>query len=321
MPVAAAATVNPVVAAVPEVTPRMPFRLPRPRPSGTSGPSRTTRTGARRWTRLAIGLAAAATAVPLAACTPTNASFKGCAPMTKTLAGSVSGATGNFVNVMLGFDIQDGAHHAIGQNGCGGQRGYGATLHLNYCLPATGARSSQGVRVANVPACARTASTKNWSLRLPANAAYVYVEAYPKRTSSSPRFGTTDFSHYGMSYRRAVPVGAAMTSTKLVMPTVCHTGGPNMTGGITGRIFRGNTLWRAHGGTVNAWSIEAANSPVLGMGLGTVNPGQGTYSINFLTVMSRYTLIANVDGVSKQFLSGALPAVSPCAWTHYDLHF
>ena len=210
---------------------------------------------------------------------------------------------------------------ALGQNGCGGVHGYGATLHLNYCLSGHGSASSSGVNIPAVPACVHTPSTKNWSIRLPANAAYVYVEAYPKNTSSDPRYGTTDYSHYGMSYRRQIPVGGSLTSTALTMPTICGTGGPNMTGGITGRIFRNGVLWTAHGGSVDAWSIEASNMPVLGMGLGTVNPAAGTYSINFLTVMSRYTLIAVVDGVSKQFITGSLPIVGPCAWTHYDLYF
>jgi len=267
--------------------------------------------------RLTLVAGVAAAAIPLSSCTAPS----GCAPLTKTLAGSVAGGDGHFVNVMLGFDIQDAGHHAIGQYGCGGVHGYGAIDHLNYCLSGHGAATSAGVNVPAVPTCSRTASTKNWSIRLPANAAYVYVEAYPKTTSSSPRFGDTNYSHYGMSYRRAIPVGGALTSTNLVMPTICMTGGPNMTGGITGRIFRNGVLWKAHGGSVNAWSIEAANMPVLGMGLGSVNPGTGTYSINFLTVMSRYTLIAGVDGVSKQFITGSLPIVGPCAWTHYDLYF
>ena len=269
--------------------------------------------------RLALVFAALAAAVPLAACTPTPPGA--CAPLTKTLAGTVTGGDGHYVNVMLGFDIQDAGHNAIGQNGCGGVHGYGAIDHLNYCLSGHGSATSAGVNVPAVPTCARTASTKNWSIQLPANAAYVYVEAYPKTTSSTPRYGTTDYSHYGMSYRRAIPVSGAMTTTNLTMPTICMTGGPNMTGGITGRIFRNGVLWQAHGGQVDAWSIEASNMPVLGMGIGTVNPGAGTYSINFLTVMSRYTLIANVDGVSKQFITGSLPIVGPCAWTHYDLYF
>jgi hypothetical protein len=280
---------------------------------------RTALRGTRRGVpRVALLISVVATAVPLAACAPSSG---GCAPLTKTLAGSVVGGDGRFVNTMLGFDIQDAGHHPIGQNGCGGVRGYGATLHLNYCLAGHGAATSSGVNVPSVPACRSTANTKNWSLRLPANAAYVYVEAYPKRTSSTPRYGDTDYSHYGMSYRRAIPVPGAMTSTSLTMPTICGTGGPNMTGGITGRIFRNGVLWKAHGGSVNAWSVEAPNSPVLGMGLGKVNPNTGTYSINFLTVMSRYTLVAGIDGVSKQFLTGSLPIVGPCAWTHYDLHF
>ena len=268
--------------------------------------------------RAMLLVGAVAAAVPLAACAPGSS---GCAPLTKTLAGTVVGGDGHFVNAMLGFDIQDAGHHPIGQNGCGGVRGYGAIVHINYCLSGHGAATSSGVNVPAVPACAHTASTKNWSVRLPANAAYVYVESYPKRTSSAPRYGDTDNSHYGMSYRRAVPVPGSLTSTSLTMPTICGTGGPNMTGGITGRIFRNGVLWRAHGGSVNAWSVEAPNSPVLGMGLGRVNPNTGTYSINFLTVMSHYTLVAGVDGVSKQFITGSLPIVGPCAWTHYDLYF
>jgi hypothetical protein len=271
----------------------------------------------RSLVRLSLVVSVAAAAIPLASCTAPS----GCAPLTKTLAGTVVGGDHHYVNVMLGFDIQDGAHHAIGQNGCGGVQGYGGIVHLNYCLSGFGAASSAPVRVPSVPACGSTGSTTNWSIRLPANAAYVYVEAYPKTTSSTPRYGNTSYAHYGMSYRRAIPVSGPLTSTNLVMPTICMTGGPSMTGGITGRIFRNGVLWKAHGGSVNAWSIEASNMPVLGMGLGTVNPGTGTYSINFLTVMSRYTLIAGVDGVSKQFITGSLPIVGPCAWTHYDLYF
>jgi hypothetical protein len=269
--------------------------------------------------RVTLLVAVAAAAVPLAACTPTPPGA--CAPLTKTLAGGIAGGDGNYVNVMLGFDILDASNHVIGQNGCGGVVGYGATVHLNYCLSGHGAVSSAGVNIAGVPACVHTGSTKSWWVQLPANAAYVYVEAYPKRTSSRPAIGDTDYSHYGMSYRRAVPITGTLSSTNLVLPTICDTGGPNMTGGITGRIYRNGVLWKAHGGSVHAWSIEGSNSPVLGMGLGSVNPNTGTYSVNFLTVMSHYTLIANVDGVGKQFINGPLPVVGPCAWTHYDLYF
>jgi hypothetical protein len=233
----------------------------------------------------------------------------GCATKGIKVSGTISGEDGNYVNVMLGFDLQDSAHRTIGLNGCLNPSGYAVHPHLNYCVSASGSPS------ATIPgAPADCILTKAWSVVLPSNAAYMYIEAYPKQVSSSVNIGITNQSHYGMSYRRAVPV-MQPGSRAMKLPVVCGQGGH--TGNLTGRgTLGGRAAAVTH---VNAWSMAADSdrlSPILGMNTGQVN-SDGSYTVNNL-VPGNYTLIATVGGVSKQVYNVPVRA---CATTSYNFAF
>ena len=237
----------------------------------------------------------------------------GCAQSGVKISGTVSGEDGYYVNVMLGFDLQDSQHRAIGLNGCLHPSGYGTTIHLNHCITAYGSRTDAPTG-ASYGDCQTLRGTKTWSVVLPSNAAYMYVEAYPKKESSAPRFGTTDESKYGMSYRRAVPV-LEPGSRALKLPVVCGKGGH--TGSLTGRGKVGGAA--AAVTSVNAWSMAADSdtlSPILGMNTGHAN-SDGSYSVANL-VPGNYTLIATVGGVTRQVYNVPVRA---CTTSTYNFAF
>ena len=84
--------------------------------------------------------------------------------------------------------------------------------------------------------------------------------------------------------------------------------------------YRKGEPWLASGGTTNAWATSHADSRLLGMGVGRVDPGAGTYHIRNLHAGSRYTIVAGIDGVSRQWL-GEQPTVKACSSTRFDLYF
>lgn len=242
----------------------------------------------------------------------------------KTISGTLRGADGRFVDVMLGFDIIDASGHKIRADGRRlTEPGYGAIQRLNYCVASDGAvHATDGCRGAQL--------SDHWSQRLPSNASVVYIEAYPKAPTpgnwldqdgySGPDPGKTDQSVYGMSYRRSVPVdGSGASGIRLLLPTVCGRSGGS-TGEIWGHLYRNGKPWHATSGSTNAWATSAEASRVLGMGVGRVDPGQGTYHIRNLHAGSRYTIVASIDGVQRQWL-GEQPTVHACSSTRFDLHF
>ncbi len=268
------------------------------------------------------GLAlAAATVLPLAmaSCTP-NADTG-----PKTISGTIRGAGGAYVDVMLGFDILDVQGRKIKADGSPvTDGGYGAIQRINYCLGAAGSATA-------TPGCDAKPYSGTWSLTLPSNAFKVYVEAYPKAASNGywingyrgyygPNPGDNDQSTYGMSYRREISGLSSSTGNNLVMPKVCGQPGGS-TGTLWGYIYRGNTLWKATSGSTNAWSTAPNNAPILGMNEGSVDPGAGTYHITNLQGGSHYTIVATIGGITKQWLAGAQPVVNACGSTRFDLHF
>jgi len=237
----------------------------------------------------------------------------GCAKNGIKVSGTVSGEDGDYVNVMLGFDLQNSAHQVIGLNGCLNPSGYATYIHLNHCITAYGS-TTDAPTGASYGDCTTLRGTKTWSVVLPGNAAYMYIEAYPKKESSAAKYGTTDESKYGMSYRRAVSVKLA-GSRALKLPVVCGQGGH--TGNLSGH---GTVGGRAAAVTsVNAWSMAADSdqlSPILGMNTGQANL-DGSYNVRNL-VPGNYTLIATVGGVTKQVYNVPVRA---CGNTTYNFAF
>ena len=282
-------------------------------------PVRTTRRAAGLALAAAAGLTGIATA-----CTPAKVDT---AP--HTISGVLAGADGKYVDAMIGFDILDAQGRKIQSAGAlVTNGGYGALVRMNWCVGAAGTADARATCALN----GKTAKlTKSWSLTLPSNARTVYVEAYPKAASTGgwidgyrgytgPNPGTTDESTYAMSYRRAVNVtfGSAR-NVQLTMPTVC--GKPaGSTGTLWGYVYRGNSLWKTSSGSTNAWSTEVDNAPILGMNEGHVDANAGTYRITNLQGGSHYTIVATINGVTKQWLAGAQPVVNACGSTRFDLH-
>ncbi len=249
---------------------------------------------ARRATATAMTVALAATGLLAAACTPQSAG-------NKVVSGTVQGADGKIVDVMLGFDVIDGLGHKIN---LGGSRvGYSAIQRLNHCVGSSGAAKPQ--------TCKHTGyiTGYKWSITLPPNATRLYIEVYPKRPTwmnwvSTPQYtgpaaGTTDLSTYGETYKRDLSVTHSLSNVSIVLPKVCGTSG-GTTGTLTGHI----SGWPAGvTGHVNAWSMAPNNYATQGFATGSVVNGSGNYRIDNLQSGQRYGLIAGGPGFARNVVN------------------
>jgi len=221
----------------------------------------------------------------------------------RTVTGTILGSDGRAVDAFLGFDLKDSSGRTIDKNGClatrCGLHGYGITLRVNANLGADGAAD-------------RTGWATTWSTPVPANTASIYLEVYP---FAAGRYGHTDESRYGHSYRRnlRIPYGARIN---LRLPQVCATGGT--TGSIGGPATLGGaatTLKR-----VGAWSLAADNNgptPVLGWNIGTAT--NGSYMIGSLAAGQKYQVIATAsNGQVKRYYQ---VAVASCRTTTKGVAF
>lgn len=267
--------------------------------------------------RLAALAVAVVTVVPLVcATTSCSTSF--------TVSGTVRGSDGRFVDVMIGFDIFDSGGRKIRVNG--GAGGYSMIQRINYCLPSAGSTTAS-------PCSDGSTTTFKWSAKLPSGTAKVYVEAWPKSASSTsyipppgyrgyigPNAGVTDTTYYGLSYRRELSPGS--TNVSLLMPKQCGQSG-GRTGSLRGRVFG---LPPGATGSMNAWSLEANNYGILGMGLGRIY-ADGTYRIDGLEANSHYGLIGNAAGKTVRLVDyyhKTQPAsfvASPCQVKTMDVRF
>ncbi len=159
---------------------------------------------ARRATATALATSVAAVALLTSACTPAQT------PGTKTISGTIQGADGHIVDVLIGFDVINAAGQKL--NLGGGNVGYSAIQRLNHCVGPAGATSAQ-----HCAGPVHTTTGITWSLTVPASAQTVYVEVYPKaptptdwltnyRGYTGVAAGTTNTSTYSTTYLRAVPL-------------------------------------------------------------------------------------------------------------------
>jgi hypothetical protein len=209
-------------------------------------------------------LALALLAGVLAMAVPASRAEAACAAANRrAISGSVRGSDGKAVNVFIGLDVLDQTGRHIRLDGCTGGSGYTTYQHLNRSLPPSGGSSGQ----------------VSWKFYLPANAAYAWIETYPKNST-----GTTDTSYYGGSMRRKVAVGPGVN---LRLPVVCGRSG-GLTGGVHGYV----TL---HGQRIKAsraiaWSTYPDTDPrskILGFAIGS-GTDNGFYSIYKLARNQRY---------------------------------
>jgi hypothetical protein len=257
---------------------------------------------------ITAGMAVAIASVGLfsSACAP--------APSTKVISGTIKGADGHVVDVMLGFDVLDARGNKIDLGFI--KAGYSSIQRLNYCVPASGETavrtcpaSGQGTGHATGP----QATTYKWSLRVPSNAVSVYVEAYPKSQSTwywepgyrgytGPTPGNDNLSNYGMSHRRNIQLPTSISGVPIVLPNVCDVGGT--TGSLAGHINR----WPGGVGSIYTWSM-ANDQPTLGFGIGVVD-ANGNYTITGLQSGQTYRVQAQTAGFSRSAISSG--NVSKC---------
>jgi len=242
----------------------------------------------RRFRIAALAAAAVTVGTLGAACAP---------PAPKSIAGTIQGADGRFVDVMIGYDVIDAGGKKIEMDGL--NNGYSAIQRVNHCVPTNGAVATQK--------CAGTGiqTTKNWSLKLPDNAVKVYIEVYPKAPSptawlnnyrgyTGPSAGSTDVSTYGRTFRRAIPVNGAVSNVSIVLPKVCGTPG-GTTGSLVGRIAGFGA------GKINAWSMSPDGTPSMGFATGSID-ANGYYRLDHLQSGQRYGVIATSGAMSKNLV-------------------
>jgi hypothetical protein len=247
----------------------------------------------RRFVAAAMTAGVAAVGLLSAGCTVTPANTS-----SKIISGTIQGADGHYVDAFIGFEVRDAANHHIDLGG--GNTGYSVIQRVNYCLGASGSAAAQ---TCYTNGTATGTTTKNWSLRIPANAVSVWIEVYPKDASPSgwinnyqgytgPSTGHTDLSTYATSERASIPMTGSRSGISIVMPKVCAAGGT--TGSIAGHIAN----WPVgHTGSANAWSLASNNLPDMGFATGTVD-ASGNYKIPNLQSGQRYGILASGGGKS-----------------------
>ena len=85
---------------------------------------------------------------------------------------------------------------------------------------------------------------KTWAIRVPSNAATMWIEVYPKaptptawlnnyRGYTGVAAGSTNTSTYSTTMRRDLRIGSGLSNIQIVLPKSCHsaTGGGTYTGG------------------------------------------------------------------------------------------
>jgi hypothetical protein len=194
------------------------------------------------------------------------------AAATRTVKATVLGSDGRAVGVFVGVDLQDAAGRALDANGClqsrCGKTGYAKTLRLNPQLGPAGSASRAG-------------HTTDFSLTVPANAAKVFIEAYPRNTGLH---GTTNDARYGRALRRlAMPYSG---TAHVRLPLQCGAGGG--TGTLAGYTTVGGV--RKQVNRISAFSIGADNNtanPILGFNIGT-SASNGSFRIPSLAPGTKY---------------------------------
>jgi hypothetical protein len=247
----------------------------------------------RRTVTAGMAFAIAAVGVFSSACEP--------AATTKVISGTIKGADGHVVDVMLGFDVLDARGNKIDMGSI--NAGYSAIQRLNHCVPIQGATGT-GICPATTHYGQQTpaqATTYNWSLRVPSNAASVYVEVYPKEPTPNytvsyrgyvgPMPGTTNVTEYGMTHRRAINVAFGnVSNVSIVLPVACGNGNGGTTGTMAGHI----NGWYGGTGSIYTWSMSS-DRPTLGFGVANVDSG-GNYRLAGLASGQSYKVQAQSPG-------------------------
>jgi hypothetical protein len=171
----------------------------------------------------------------------------------RSISGSIKGQDGRAVSTSIGFDLVDAAGHKIDLvTGCRLNNSYSSVLELNHYIGADG--EPFGTPMTGHDGEFQGYVSSQFTLtHLPANAAHIYAEAYPRSFSphcapflytgvnrSTDRgittgcLGRTVFEHYGRALRRFAPMSATLS---MLLPSTPAFGGS--TGAI---VVRGSGI-------------------------------------------------------------------------------
>jgi hypothetical protein len=237
--------------------------------------------------RLSLGAVVLALGAGVLAPTPAAAA---CAGRTaRSISGTVYGVDNRDVNVSLGFDVESTTGQIINvSDGCAKTGGYSApVIELNHYVGGEGAPRSS--RMYDAKGQFRGYTSRTWKLsNLPANAKYVWIEAYARRYNGSPCttcMGPADTHKYGYSMRRRVPVGATNQMVRLPISCGFAAGSAGSIAGSVkdraGRAVQPDKLY--------AWSLAPdSNYSVLGWGSASVS--NGSYRVATLASGQSYVL-------------------------------
>jgi hypothetical protein len=267
------------------------------------------RTGIPLRTLALVGLLATTATMGAAACGT---------PAGKSISGTIQGADGRYVDVMVGYDVLDSAGRKIDMGNL--KQGYSVIQRMNHCVPTSGAVASQK--------CAGTGrvTSKNFSLQLPSNASKVFIEVYPKAPTSTdwvattaytgPAPGSTNLTTYARTFRRAIPVGGAVANVGIVLPKVC-----GVPGGTTGSLI--GHIAGMGAGKITAWSMSPDGTRSMGFSMGDINAA-GDYRIDTLQSGQRYGVIATSGSRSinkvdlRRSTSDDTLVATPCAQKRFN---
>lgn len=225
---------------------------------------------------LAVLLLAGALAFGVATASPAAAACPA-APHNGTIGGSFTGADGATISGFVGISLFD----------CNGR-----SINMSGQQQAVGAYVAQDL-VNSVNNCCFTrdvngggsGNERTWSISgIPSNAAYAFIEAYPKSSSGDPSGlypGFTDYRRYG---GQMIPVGAINQSQNLTLPLNCSAGGSN--GSINGTVRMANganadvyyVVAFSKGGVATQGFVASNEGRVNGFSIPALAPGQN-YSL------------------------------------------
>ena len=253
---------------------------------------------ARRATATALAVSVAAVALVTSACTP--AQVHG----TKVISGTVQGADGNIVDVLIGFDVIDGAGHKL--NLGGGNVGYSAIQRLNHCVG-----TARRHRLADVRQRRTTQITGyNWSITVSRQAPRPSTSRSTRRLRRRPTGSTTTAATPVSPPAPPTPAptrpptsGRSRWQARAAASRSCCPRSAALSGGTTGSLYGHIAGWPSgNTGKVNAWSMAPNWLPTQGFATGTVD-ANGNYRIDGLQAGQRYGLIASAGGFSRNVVN------------------
>lgn len=212
-----------------------------------------------------------------------------CAPLTsRSLRGVVLGSDGRAVNATIGFDVLDSARRKIDVGtGCPSGGAYGAIVQLNHWVGAQGA--AVGSRMVDDRGRDRGVVDGHFAvLRLPANAAHVYIEVWTRGyvggACGLSCAGPVDTSRYGFVNRRELVPGPATTSLHLTAPLRSQTGDILL------------TLNRPATEVLAFSQIPDGSMRLQGWGVGVPVPGSGGRAFRVPALAAGQPYVVQVDG-------------------------